>query len=287
MDIIRRVRSRSIPGTLVACIAVGVIAGGGATLAAIPDSSGTVHLCYVPGDTPGHANLRVIDPATSKGCSTPDGEVALDINQRGPAGPPGPPNASGGDAYQASFNGYGTGAFGPGWYALPGDGRPVAVRLQLPAGTYAVFGKANLFSDQAGFVPGHYGQSSYWVDSIPVVCTTAAEGDHDESAASVGPGGQRRTTVSAELVHIFHSAGSATFDCQVSSYPQSYNAVGALPPTAVNVEIMNLRLVAVKLRNVYTVLERSSSVSNEKLKLKKRKRTKQNPLIRLLLHPHR
>jgi hypothetical protein len=53
----------------------------GVAYATIPDSSGVIHACYKA-----NGQLRVI---SSGGCAS--GEMALDWNQSGPAGPPGGP----------------------------------------------------------------------------------------------------------------------------------------------------------------------------------------------------
>jgi hypothetical protein len=82
-----------------------VLAGGAAvTLAAIPDSNGTIHGCYQKNV----GNLRVIDPS-SGGCRP--SEIAISWSQTGPQGPPGPPGPAG-PAGPAGPKGA-TGATGP------------------------------------------------------------------------------------------------------------------------------------------------------------------------------
>jgi hypothetical protein len=83
---LRSVR-RPSPAMVVAFIAL-LVAGGGAAVAAIPDSDdGEIHGCYStrPGST---GNLRVIDAQAGETCAK--GETALVWNQQGPQGPPGP-----------------------------------------------------------------------------------------------------------------------------------------------------------------------------------------------------
>ncbi|HEX5995349.1 MAG TPA: hypothetical protein VFY84_09435, partial [Jiangellales bacterium] len=78
-------------------VATTVAMGAGAALASIPDSGGVIHGCY--GRTNG--KLRVID--TNAGGKCKPGEVALNWNQTGPAGPVGPPGPAGAPATAVSI----------------------------------------------------------------------------------------------------------------------------------------------------------------------------------------
>src|ERR687897_2810213 len=63
--------------------------GGGAALAAIPDSSGVINGCYQKNV----GNLRVIDPSAGDSCRP--SEIAISWSQTGPQGPPGPQGPAG------------------------------------------------------------------------------------------------------------------------------------------------------------------------------------------------
>ena len=65
---------------LLAGAAVGVV-GGGAALAAIPDSSGVINGCYQKNV----GNLRVIDSSAGDSCRP--SEIAISWSQTGPQGP--------------------------------------------------------------------------------------------------------------------------------------------------------------------------------------------------------
>jgi hypothetical protein len=106
----------------------------GVAAATIPDSSGTIHACYTPGP---NGTFYIIDPSQGMSCSGK--EVELDFNQRGPAGPPGAPGTNATSvAYQASDTGV---------HTLRGN-HAVELIMPLPAGSYAITGKALLSSDK-------------------------------------------------------------------------------------------------------------------------------------------
>jgi hypothetical protein len=76
----RILRRRPSPAMAVALLGV-VIGLGGVAFATIPDSSGTIHGCYVKG----LGNLRVVE----SGSDCRSNETPIAWNQEGPPGPPG------------------------------------------------------------------------------------------------------------------------------------------------------------------------------------------------------
>jgi hypothetical protein len=78
-------------GSITLAVLTIALAAGGIAYAAIPDSSGVIHGCYVSGT----GQLRVYDTesATSKKCAS--NETALNWNQKGPKGDKGDPGAAG------------------------------------------------------------------------------------------------------------------------------------------------------------------------------------------------
>lgn len=96
------------PARAAALLAIGAIGGGAAfAVASVPDGNGTIHACVVvssgttiPVDSPGFANIRIIDPSHGQSCASAGGEqtvseVPLTFNAAGPAGPTGPAGANG------------------------------------------------------------------------------------------------------------------------------------------------------------------------------------------------
>lgn len=151
-------------------VAVGLIGAGSVAYAAIPDQNGVIHGCYNTGGLLQEKGaLRVSDDGRCK-----SNEIAVDWNRTGPmgpmgaTGPAGPTGATGPEGPQGAKGDTGatgpagpagpTGAQGP--QGQPGFsdayiGRGGNVRLnnnvgtlvasvQLPAGVYALFGKAEL-----------------------------------------------------------------------------------------------------------------------------------------------
>jgi hypothetical protein len=127
---------RPSPAFVLACVSL-FVGLGGAAWATIPDSSGTIHACYVNLNGTGDpGNLRVIDPSKGGAC-IPRLETSLNFSQTGPAGPQGPQGATGA-----------TGATGPtGPAGSPGSTGPSdayiaqggpSTTLTLPAGSYDV-----------------------------------------------------------------------------------------------------------------------------------------------------
>jgi hypothetical protein len=86
-------RLRRTP-VLACCIVALVMVAGGIAYAAIPDSNGVIHACYLnaAGGQP-QGSLRVIDTAKSQTCKAT--ETALNFNQTGPQGAPGAAGAPG------------------------------------------------------------------------------------------------------------------------------------------------------------------------------------------------
>ena len=121
----RDISRRPSPAMAVACVAL-VVALGGAAEAAIPDSSGAIHGCYVTNT----GQLSVIDSSNSS-CGA--GQTALDWSQRGPTGASGPAGATGAT---------GTGATGP-----KGPGGPRgAAGAKGAAGQRGAIGPSDAFS---------------------------------------------------------------------------------------------------------------------------------------------
>src|ERR687898_601427 len=84
--------------------------GGGAALAAIPDSSGAINGCYQKNV----GNLRVIDPSAGDSCRP--SEIAISWSQTGPQGPPGPQGPAGSPPPPGPAGGAGSpGAAGGPW----------------------------------------------------------------------------------------------------------------------------------------------------------------------------
>jgi len=92
----------------VALVAVGALAGGTVlAVASVPDSNGTIHLCYTTehlraggsAPNPTNPNVTLIDPSVGQACTST--QQALDINQtgiqgtQGATGPPGAPGIAG------------------------------------------------------------------------------------------------------------------------------------------------------------------------------------------------
>jgi hypothetical protein len=276
---------RPAAGTVFGLTAL-VLSAGGLAMASIPSSDGTIHACYDNQD----GALRVIDPGAAIGGTCSAGQTPLAWNQTGPQGPPGVPGTPGAagaagagtNAYEATFDGHACGPFGCGYYGLPPNGSPITVSLPLPAGTYALFGKANLGSDFSGYLPGGPRTPDTWVDSIPVICDTlvGVAGQGDRTEVSVGPGGQRRTTASDELIHTFTTAGTATFSCYTSTLDPAWNSWFALPDNEKSPSVYNMALVAVKTSDVQTLTLNAADVSSRRLTLvKAKKKDLGNPLL--------
>ncbi len=162
----RRTRTRST--TVLALAMLGALAAVGVGYAAIPSSDGVIHSCYNASSNPS-GQLRVIDAEGGVKCAK--NEKSLAFNQRGPKGDAGPQGVPGKDGLDGAPGADGTagldgapgadgkdgidGAPGP---AGPTDayigrndlGAPIdnpgktLVTLDLPAGFYAVFGKADV-----------------------------------------------------------------------------------------------------------------------------------------------
>jgi len=76
-------------GILIGIVSIAALAvAGGVAYATIPDSTGTIHGCYLRSG----GAVRVIDDSTTN-CKT--NEMSLDWNRQGVQGPPGPPGEQG------------------------------------------------------------------------------------------------------------------------------------------------------------------------------------------------
>ena len=155
--------------TNVAALTVGgVFAITGIGWAAIPSGDGVIHSCYNASSNPS-GQLRVIDAEAGAKCAK--NEKALDFNQRGskgdtgPQGAQGPQGAPGNDGAPGADGRDGVngapgpaGPAGPAGAAGPSDAyiarcdgcKPLQnpavtlVRLDLPAGTYALHGQVDI-----------------------------------------------------------------------------------------------------------------------------------------------
>jgi hypothetical protein len=122
---------------------------GGVAYASIPDSSGVIHGCYLPGI----GLLRVYDPQSPISHKCGAKEKQLDWNQVGPAGPAGPSGPSGatgptgpqgpkgdtGPQGPAGANGLGHGYYATNTNTVDAEGKDIVVGLSdLPAGSYLV-----------------------------------------------------------------------------------------------------------------------------------------------------
>jgi hypothetical protein len=123
-------------------LAVGLVLASGVAYATIPDGSGVIHGCY----SKSGGSLRVIDVSVTN-CK--GGETSLDWNNTGPQGPQGPQGQQGLQGPQ--------GIQGPQGPAGPTHAYEAAypnsvnitngaelVKLNIPAGNYAVLGKTTL-----------------------------------------------------------------------------------------------------------------------------------------------
>ncbi len=137
-------------GTVLAAVAA-AFAAGGIAYASIPDSSGVIHACYLPGI----GLLRVYD-SQSSGCTSK--EKSLNWSQQGPAGatgptgptgpagPAGPPGPTGPAGTSGAAHGYSAtnshvlDEWGPNW-------NRVVTLSGLPAGNYIVWLTAEDLSD--------------------------------------------------------------------------------------------------------------------------------------------
>jgi hypothetical protein len=165
MHHVRRLRRTPV---LACCIVALVMAAGGIAYAAIPDSGGVIHACYLKaaGAQPQGA-LRVIDNGQGQVCKTT--ETALSFNQKGQkgaagaTGPAGPKGAAGpkGSAGPAGVN--------DAWWSsqlnllsIPSNGSSQLPMFQsnLVAGTYLI----NVTGVIDGFSAGAPGEVDCTVD---------------------------------------------------------------------------------------------------------------------------
>jgi hypothetical protein len=208
-------------------VAVGLIGAGSVAYAAIPDAAGVLHGCYNKGGLlQDKGALRVVDEGER--CRT--NELAVTWSQTGPRGPAGPVGATGatgatgeqgpkGDTGAAGATGPAgpagptgatgaTGPQGPAGFSDAYIGRANPVKLtnfaqtpvasvSLPAGVYALFGKAELQND---------------------------DGDNQSASCSLSTGDQtgvrlgwtitsRRIPVSVQDLLTLNGPGTATLYC--------------------------------------------------------------------------
>jgi len=207
----RRMRRRLLHGAAVAGAVT--ISAAGIAGAAIPTNN-TIDACY----TKSGGNLRVIDSSASQ-CKQNEAPLAWNVQgpkgdqgEVGPAGPTGPEGPSGpagatgqagpqgltGQQGPAGPAGAGTEVFGASGFGafLDDESRPL-VTLPLPAGRYAIFGRA-VISNQTGDFHGA-GCSLTTGDEVFVLLGTLEYG-----------------TVSVQDVANFTGPGSVTLSCRSS-----------------------------------------------------------------------
>lgn len=218
----RKLINRSGIAVTAALAVVGVT---GVASAAIPSGDGVIHGCYNASSNPSGV-LRVIDAEAGAKCAKH--EKALDFNQRGPQGDQGEPGPAGPRGEQGPQGEQGlTGAQGePGLKGDKGDpGSPGAsdayiVRdsfvglghwsqttvgtLQLPAGHYALFGKASLYNIDAS-------------DPQSAECGLST-GDSTRVRLDSGPGSggdadANQTSVSVQDLLTLNTPGTVTMWC--------------------------------------------------------------------------
>lgn len=154
-------------------VAVGLIGAGSVAYAAIPDPAGVVHGCYNKGGLlQDKGALRVID----EGERCRSSELAVNWSQTGPQGPVGPVGPVGATGATGATGAAGAagpkgdpGAVGPKGDTGPAGfsdsygisasqvpvkgGNVVVAELALPAGSYAVFGRADLTNSDTTLQP--------------------------------------------------------------------------------------------------------------------------------------
>ena len=86
----------------------------------------------------------------------------------------------------------------------------VATLVNVPPGTYAIFGKTVITPNEAQ--DGFFGQSA----TISGHCVLDAGGDKDEARALLGtPGALAHGVINAQITRSFGSAGNISLDCEV------------------------------------------------------------------------
>ena len=166
---------------MVATVAGAFAIGGGAALATIPDSNGTIHGCYNPQGN-SLSKLSVID--TDAGQTCPKGSTALNWSQTGPRGPS--------NAYEAHV------------VRVDLSQNAVILSKTVPAGSYVINAKTMLTN---------LNQSS----PVHVICQLLApsntlldESDVDLPALSTTSGS---TTIPLQATVSFDTTSTVNFDC--------------------------------------------------------------------------
>jgi hypothetical protein len=199
---------------LTALIAVAVgLAAGGIAYASIPDGNGVIHGCY---KTVGGA-LRVIDTGAGGVCNA--SEKPLNWNQNGPKGATGPTGRTGPTGPAGATMATSVTAISFVSLSSSSTGTTLAT-LNLPAGSFVLFGRAEILSDGA-------------VNDYLATCALSAGADTD-TVSVTGP-----TSVSGlgvawlNVLHTFTSPGSATLVCEDSVTQPA--AAGRVRITAIQV----------------------------------------------------
>jgi hypothetical protein len=179
--------------TRIAGIAAAVVLIGAGTVAyaAIPDSAGVVHGCYNKGGLlQDKGALRVVD--SGERCR--GNETAMTWSQTGPQGPAGPVGAAGakGDTGPAGFSDSYQDSNG-----LDLRGETTVAELSLPAGAYAVFGKADLNNQEVGL--------------RSVVCSLNGTASADSTLPPRGESERRSVSVQDQIV--LTEPGTVTMSC--------------------------------------------------------------------------
>jgi hypothetical protein len=183
--------------TRIAGIAAAVVLIGAGTVAyaAIPDAGGVVHGCYNKGGLlQDKGALRVVD----KGERCRANETAMTWSQTGPQGPAGPVGAAGakGDTGPAGFSDSYQDSNG-----LDLRGETKVAELSLPAGAYAVFGKADVNNQEVG------------VDSVACSLNGTASGE-----VGLPPRSQAvRTAISVQDQIVLTAPGTVTMTCDADA----------------------------------------------------------------------
>ena len=197
---------------VVAYLALGVALGavGGVAYSSIPDAQGVIHGCYDNLD----GTLHVIDTDASGECR--GGQTALDWNQQGVPGLNGHPGAAGPPGPAGVALTYGRSVAGPVALPDPGQVKTVAT-LQVPAGSYAIFAKAEgsltvpSFSCQPGtdVIYCNMLHNERRLASTAFGCIVKAGAESDLGRANLIAGANALSafdTVGAELLHTFPNA---------------------------------------------------------------------------------
>jgi hypothetical protein len=203
---------------LVAALSVGLLTT--AVYAAIPSPGGVISACVANNqvssqNSPGGAMtitgehaVTLLDTAQASVCQA--GHTLITWNQAGPQGPQGATAPQGNPGVQGPpGTALATSVLNPDHVLLLGNSffvPQVVATLNLPAGSYSLFGRVQVESDPA---TGN-GQGTF------ASCTLAAGGDNDSAIAEGGPYPEtlgQAQVLTLNVLHTFSSPGTARISC--------------------------------------------------------------------------